>query len=202
MSSTTPSQSIVLATSNKGKVKELQAMLEPVGWTVRPQNEWHYEDAEETGATFVENAIIKARHACSHTGLPALADDSGLAVDALQGAPGIYSARYAGENSSDADNIELLLERLQGVPESERQARFICALVFMQHAEDPTPVICMGEWHGRILNQPAGNGGFGYDPVFYVEAEGCTAAELDADKKSALSHRGKALNQLRQALGL
>jgi XTP/dITP diphosphohydrolase len=202
MSSTASPQSIVLATSNKGKVKELQAMLEPVGWTVRPQNEWSYEDAEETGATFVENAIIKARHACAHTGLPALADDSGLAVDALQGAPGIYSARFAGEDANDSDNIELLLERLQGVPDDQRQARFICALVFMRHADDPTPVICMGEWHGRILSSPAGNGGFGYDPVFYVESEGCSAAELDAERKRVLSHRGKALSRLRQALGL
>lgn len=202
MSSTASSRSIVLATSNKGKVKELQTMLSPLGWKVHPQNEWDYEDAEETATTFVENALIKARHACTHTGLPALADDSGLAVDALQGAPGIYSARFAGENASDADNVALLLDRLQGVDEAERGARFICALVFMQHAKDPTPVICMGEWHGRILTQPAGSGGFGYDPVFYVESEGCSAAELDAERKSALSHRGKALQQLRQAFNL
>lgn len=202
MSSTASSQSIVLATSNKGKVKELQAMLEPVGWTVHPQNEWDYEDAEETGATFVENAIIKARHACAQTGLPALADDSGLAVEALHGAPGIYSARFAGDDASDVENVELLLERLQGVPESQRQARFICALAFMQHADDPTPVICMGEWHGHILTSPAGSGGFGYDPVFYVESEGCSAAELDPERKRELSHRGQALNQLRQAMGL
>lgn len=196
----TTTQSIVLATSNQGKIKELQSLLSPIGFTVRPQSDWQFTDAEETGLSFVENALIKARHACQQTGLPALADDSGLAVDALQGAPGIYSARYAGKNASDQDNINLLLENLAQVPEKQRSARFICCLVFMQHAEDPTPIICQGEWEGRILSSPTGDGGFGYDPVFYVPERGVSAAQLSASEKQLLSHRGKALAQLRRLL--
>lgn len=193
-------QSIVLATSNPGKVKELDALLAPMGWTVRPQSEWQFADAEETGLSFVENAIIKARHACQHTGLPALADDSGLAVDALGGAPGIYSARFAGPDASDRDNIDKLLQQLDGTALHARAARFICALVFMRHAQDPTPIICQGEWEGRILDAPAGAGGFGYDPVFYAPERECSAAELDPQDKRTLSHRGKALAQLRRLL--
>lgn len=193
-------RSIVLASSNKGKIKELNALLAPMGWQVRPQSEWHIEDAEETGLSFVENAMIKARHACEQTGLPALADDSGIAVDALNGAPGIYSARFAGEGCSDEDNINTLLAQLKDVPEEQRTARFICVLVFMQHANDPTPIICQGEWEGRILLRPAGQGGFGYDPVFYVPERACSAAELSAEDKRMLSHRGKALAQLRRLL--
>lgn len=193
-------QSIVLATSNPGKVKELDALLAPMGWTVRPQSEWQFADAEETGLSFVENAIIKARHACQHTGLPALADDSGLAVDALGGAPGIYSARFAGPDASDRDNIDKLLQQLDGTALHARTARFICALVFMRHAQDPTPIICQGEWEGRILDAPAGAGGFGYDPVFYAPERECSAAELDPQDKRTFSHRGKALAQLRRLL--
>ncbi|RUO28988.1 non-canonical purine NTP pyrophosphatase, RdgB/HAM1 family [Aliidiomarina sedimenti] len=196
----TATKSIVLATSNKGKVKELDALLAPMGWQVRPQSEWNFSDVEETGLTFVENAILKARHACEQTGLPALADDSGLAVDALGGAPGIYSARFAGVGASDTDNVSKLLEQLDGVALHARTARFICALVFMQHANDPTPIICQGEWEGRILDTPAGDGGFGYDPVFFVAEKGCSAAELSPEDKRMLSHRGKALAQLRRLL--
>lgn len=193
-------RSIVLASGNKGKIKELDALLAPMGWQVRPQSDWQLNDAEETGLSFVENAIIKARHACAHTGLPSLADDSGIAVDALQGAPGIYSARYAGANANDSDNIAKLLAALKDTPEAERTARFICVLVFMQHAEDPTPIICQGEWEGRILPAAAGQGGFGYDPIFYVPERDCSAAELAAEDKRLLSHRGKALAQLRRLL--
>ncbi|MBA3987820.1 RdgB/HAM1 family non-canonical purine NTP pyrophosphatase [Aliidiomarina maris] len=193
-------KSIVLASGNKGKIKELDALLAPMGWHVRAQSEWDFVEAEETGLSFVENAIIKARHACAQTGLPALADDSGLAVDALQGAPGIYSARYAGAQASDSDNIAKLLEAMAEVPEHARSARFICALVFMQHANDPTPIICQGQWEGQILTAPQGNGGFGYDPVFFSPEKQCSAAELSAEDKQMLSHRGKALAQLRRLL--
>lgn len=193
-------QSIVLASGNKGKIKELDALLAPMGWQVRPQSDWQFEEAEETGLSFVENAIIKARHACEHTGLPALADDSGIAVDALNGAPGIYSARFAGQGCSDDDNIDALLEQLKDVPHDKRTARFICVLVFMQHAKDPTPIICQGEWEGKIMQQRAGVGGFGYDPVFYVPEQDCSAAQLSAEDKRLLSHRGKALAQLRRLL--
>lgn len=202
---TTP-QSIVLASSNQGKIKELNHLLSPLGYQVRAQGEWQIEDAEETGLTFVENALIKARHAAQATGLPALADDSGLAVDALQGAPGIYSARYAnsaksaGCGASDADNIEKLLGALQGVEDTQRTARFICVLVYLTHPEDPTPLICQGQWEGRILHAPTGNGGFGYDPVFYVPERGCSSAELSKEEKSLFSHRAKALAQLRRLL--
>lgn len=193
-------KSIVLASGNKGKIKELDALLAPMGWHVRAQSEWDFVEAEETGLSFVENAIIKARHACAQTGLPALADDSGLAVDALQGAPGIYSARYAGAQANDSDNIAKLLEAMAEVPEHARSARFICALVFMQHANDPTPIICQGQWEGEILTAPQGNGGFGYDPVFFSPEKQCSAAELSAEDKQMLSHRGKALAQLRRLL--
>lgn len=193
-------RSVVLASGNQGKIRELQALLAPMGWKVRPQSDWNVEDADETGLSFIENAILKARHACQLTGLPSLADDSGLAVDALDGAPGIYSARFAGENANDQTNIETLLHALQDTPEAERSARFICVLAFMQHANDPTPIICQGEWEGRILTAPAGEGGFGYDPVFYVPERECSAAQLSAEDKQLLSHRGKALAQLRRLL--
>lgn len=193
-------KTIVLASGNQGKIKELDALLAPMGWQVRAQSEWQVEDADETGLSFVENAIIKARHACEKTGLPSLADDSGIAVDALAGAPGIYSARYAGPGASDSDNITKLLHDLQNVPQAQRSARFICALVFMQHAQDPTPIICQGEWEGSILEAPRGQGGFGYDPVFYVPERDCSAAQLSAEDKHMLSHRGKALAQLRRLL--
>lgn len=187
---------IVLATGNQGKVAELSAMLAPYACEVLPQSVFQLTDADETGLSFVENAIIKARHAALATGLPAIADDSGLAVDALQGAPGIYSARYAGEGSNDQLNIEKLLVELSSTPAEQRRAQFHCVLVFMRHAEDPTPLISHGSWAGQILKQPAGEGGFGYDPVFYLPEQDCTAAQLSKAEKQQLSHRGQALRQL------
>lgn len=187
---------IVLASGNKGKVAELSAMLAPLHYQVIPQTELGVVDADETGLTFIENAIIKARHAALVTGLPAIADDSGLAVDALGGAPGIYSARYAGEAASDSANIDKLLLALKDVPDNQRSAQFHCVLVYLRHAEDPTPLVCHGVWHGTITRAAAGSAGFGYDPVFYIADEGCTSAELSRQRKQQLSHRGKALAQL------
>ena len=189
-------QKIVLATGNPGKVAELSQMLAPFDMQIVPQTQLGVSDADETGLTFVENALLKARHAALITGLPAIADDSGLAVDALGGAPGIYSARYAGEKASDQANIDKLLAAMAQVPKAKRTAQFHCVLVYLRHAEDPTPIICHGVWPGIITQQPAGQNGFGYDPVFYVESEGCTSAELTAQRKQQLSHRGKALQQL------
>ena len=191
---------IVLASSNPGKVREINQLLSGLALHVRPQGEFGVSDAEETGLTFVENAILKARNAASHTGLPAIADDSGLEVDALNGAPGIYSARYAGSGASDQANLEKLLEALQDVPEAERTARFQCLLVYLRHAADPTPLICQGTWEGRILFAPRGEQGFGYDPVFYVPTHDCSSAELAPEVKNALSHRGQALRKLAAAL--
>lgn len=191
---------LVLATGNKGKVAELSELLAPLGWQVTPQTELNVSDADETGLTFIENAIIKARHACESTGLPALADDSGLAVKALGGAPGIYSARYAGENATDNDNVEKLLAAMQGVPAGQRQAEFHCVLVFMQSASDPTPIVCHGRWQGMLTEKPAGAGGFGYDPIFWVPERNCTSAELSKGEKQVLSHRAKALALLVQQL--
>ena len=165
-----------------------------------PQTEFDVPEIEETGLTFVENAILKARNAAQHTGLPAIADDSGLEVDALNGAPGIYSARYAGEGASDEQNLTKLINTLAGVPEAERTARFQCLMVYMEHELDPTPIICQGSWEGRITEAPQGESGFGYDPVFFVPTHGCTAAELSAEEKNRLSHRGQALQQLLHAL--
>lgn len=191
---------LVLATGNKGKVAELQSVLAPLGVEVRPQSHFQVTDADETGLTFVENAIIKARHACAATGLPALADDSGLAVDALQGAPGIYSARYAGLEASDQDNILKLLNTLSHVSTEQRSAAFHCVLVYMAHAEDPTPLIAHGVWNGQIATTASGASGFGYDPIFYVPERNCTAAELSAADKFDLSHRGQALRVLLEQL--
>ncbi|MEH8017911.1 RdgB/HAM1 family non-canonical purine NTP pyrophosphatase [Rheinheimera muenzenbergensis] len=191
---------IVLASGNKGKVTELSQMLAPFKLQVIPQTELGVSDADETGLTFIENAIIKARHAALATGLPAIADDSGLAVDALDGAPGIYSARYAGEAASDSANIDKLLLALKDVPPGQRAAQFHCVLVYLRHAEDPTPLVCHGVWHGSITQQRAGCGGFGFDPVFYVATEDCTSAELSRERKQQLSHRGKALAQLLKLL--
>lgn len=187
---------IVLATGNAGKVREINALLEHSQVEVVPQTELAVPDIAETGLSFVENAILKARNAAHHTGLPAIADDSGLEVDALAGAPGIYSARYAGEQASDEDNWRKLLDALEGVPDAERTARFQCLMVYLRHAADPVPLIVQGTWEGRILHQPRGSGGFGYDPVFLVPALGKTSAELDAGEKNRLSHRGQALRQL------
>jgi len=191
---------IVLASSNKGKVREFNQLLATLDITVRPQGEFNVADAEETGLTFVENAILKARNAAQHTGLPAIADDSGLEVDALNGAPGIYSARYAGTGASDQANLEKLLADLHDVPDAKRTARFQCLLVYMRHANDPTPLICQGSWEGRILAAPRGENGFGYDPVFFVPTHDCSSAELPADVKNSLSHRGQALRLLADAL--
>ena len=193
-------QRTVFASNNAGKVAEVDQLLRPTGYTVIPQSDYLVPEAEETGLTFVENALIKARNACAHTSLPAIADDSGLEVDALQGEPGIYSSRYAGEHGNDAANNSLLLAELSGVPEHDRTARFRCVMVYLRHAEDPAPIICQGAWEGRILTAERGDGGFGYDPVFWVPGEQSSAAELPAETKNRLSHRGQALTALLAAL--
>ena len=185
---------LVLASGNAGKLKELSSLLAPLGIEVLPQSAFHVSEAEEPHPSFVENAIAKARHAARATGLPALADDSGLCVDVLGGAPGVLSARFAGEPKSDARNNALLLERLAG--DTRRSARFYCALVLVRHADDPQPLIAEGEWHGEILQEQRGAAGFGYDPLFYIPALGQTAAELDAELKNRLSHRGQAMEKL------
>ncbi|MDO9167730.1 MAG: RdgB/HAM1 family non-canonical purine NTP pyrophosphatase [Methylobacter sp.] len=185
---------IVLASSNPGKIREIQAIL--AEHPIVPQSAFNVVDAEETGATFVENAILKARNAALHCQLPAIADDSGLVVDALNGAPGVISARYAGVHASDRDNLNKLLRELESVPAELRTARFICVMVFMEHANDPCPVIAQGVWEGRILDHAVGENGFGYDPVFWVPSHHCTSAELPAAVKNALSHRGQALKTL------
>jgi XTP/dITP diphosphohydrolase len=191
---------IVLASNNPGKVREINQMLETTGLTVVPQSDFNVPEIEETGLTFVENAILKARNAARHTGLPAIADDSGIEVDALRGAPGIYSARYAGPGAGDRANLEKLLTDMQDVPEAGRTARFQCLMVYLRHADDPTPMIFQGTWEGRILFEPRGENGFGYDPVFFVPSENCSSAELPPEVKNRLSHRGQALTQLVQAL--
>lgn len=191
---------VVLASSNAGKIKEFAELLRPVQIELVTQSELGVQDIEETGLSFVENAILKARHAAKITGLPALADDSGLAVDILQGAPGIYSARYAGVNATSSNNIAKLLTALQDVPEQKRSASFHCLLVFMTHDLDPTPIICDGKWSGMILREERGSHGFGYDPVFYIPSEKMTAAELPPAVKNKISHRGKAMQCLLKML--
>jgi len=186
---------IVLASGNKGKLREFSELFAPMDIEVVPQSAFDVPEAEETGLTFVENAIIKARNACEHTGLPAIADDSGIEVDYLLGAPGIYSARYAGSDASDEDNLNALLSALNGVPEKERVARYQCLLVMMRHSKDPTPLICQADWEGHILSSARGDGGFGYDPIFWVAEENCSAAQLTSEQKHAISHRGKAIRQ-------
>lgn len=189
-------QRIVIASANPGKLREINQLLEGTDLSVLPQTDFSVPEVEETGLSFIENAILKARNATLHSGLPAIADDSGIEVDALQGAPGIYSARFAGLGASDSDNLEQLLDQLVNVPDDKRTARFQCLMVYMRHDADPTPIICHGIWEGRIIHEPRGDNGFGYDPVFYVQAESCTAAELSAEVKNRLSHRGQALRQL------
>lgn len=189
---------IVLASSNQGKIREIQAILE--GVEILPQSQFGVQEAEETGSTFVENAIIKARNAARYSNLPAIADDSGLVVDALQGAPGVISARYAGIGASDESNWQKLLQALTGVPENQRTARFICVMVYLRHAEDPLPVICQGVWEGSILTQALGENGFGYDPVFWLKDPACSSAQLDPEQKNLLSHRAKALRDLQTQL--
>jgi XTP/dITP diphosphohydrolase len=191
---------IVLASNNAGKVREFNQLLAGSEFEVVPQSEFNVEEVEETGLSFVENALLKARNAALHTGLPAIADDSGIEVDALHGAPGIYSARFAGAGASDQQNLEKLLHALQGVPDARRGARFQCLMVYLRHAADPTPRIFQGTWEGRILHAPQGSNGFGYDPVFYVPEEHCSSAELPPHTKNRLSHRGQALQQLIAAL--
>jgi XTP/dITP diphosphohydrolase len=191
---------VVLATGNKGKVKELGQMLAPFTIEVLPQSKFNVSSVAETGTTFVENAIIKARHAAKETGLPAIADDSGLEVDFLKGAPGIYSSRFAGEDATDLDNLQKLLVEMKGVPSEKRTARFQCVLVYMSHFEDPTPVICQGTWEGVITEGPQGSEGFGYDPVFFVPSENCCSAQLDSAQKNKLSHRGQALRLFAETL--
>ena len=201
---------LVLASSNQGKLAELHDLLGDADIDLHAQSEFGVEDAEETGLTFVENAILKARHASRATGLPALGDDSGLCVDALNGAPGLYSARYSGVHGDNAANIAKLLDVLRDVPEMQRSARFVCVLAMLRHADDPQPLIAEGVWEGRILFAPRGDGGFGYDPVFFDPyvfgpdvfgpRRGMGAAELEASLKNRISHRGRALAQLRETL--
>lgn len=191
---------IVLASGNAGKVREFNALLADIGMNFVRQSDLGVTDAEETGLSFVENALLKARHAAQQTGLPAMADDSGLVVDALNGAPGLYSARYAGIPSNDAANNAKLLQALQDVPESARTARFFCCIVYLRHALDPIPVIAQATWEGRILTAAQGTNGFGYDPLFFVPTHGCSSAELDPDEKNRISHRGQALRKLHALL--
>ncbi len=191
---------IVLASSNPGKVREIAELLVGLNLTVVPQGKFDVPEIEETGLSFIENAILKARNAARHTGLAAIGDDSGLEVDALNGAPGIHSARYAGETSTDEANVDKLLRELIDVPEEQRSARFQCVAVYLRHADDPTPLIGQGTWEGRILFEPKGESGFGYDPVFFVPTHHCSAAELPPDVKNRLSHRGQALRNLLAAL--
>ncbi|WP_422472896.1 XTP/dITP diphosphatase [Endozoicomonas sp. ALB032] len=187
---------VVLASGNQGKLRELQQMLSGLDFKVLAQSEFGIDSVEETGLTFIENALIKARNAAKISGLAAIADDSGIEVDALNGQPGIYSARFAGDDATDKANNQKLLQSLDGLPKERRTARFHSVLVYMRHAEDPTPVICHGSWEGYILESPAGNQGFGYDPLFYVPDYNCAAAELSREQKNSISHRAKAMAQL------
>ncbi|WP_285164713.1 RdgB/HAM1 family non-canonical purine NTP pyrophosphatase [Shewanella goraebulensis] len=191
-------QQIVLASGNKGKLKEFDQMLSQFNIQVLPQNQFNVPEVAETGTTFIENAIIKARHTAEITGKAAIADDSGLEVDALQGAPGIYSARYGGEDASEKDRYLKLLNALEG--QTNRSARFQCVLVYMRHAKDPTPIVCQAAWEGKIGTTPQGEQGHGYDPVFIPQGFNCSAAELSSEQKNQLSHRGLALNLLADAL--
>jgi XTP/dITP diphosphohydrolase len=187
---------LVLATGNAGKLKELRELLAPPVFEVLPQSQFTSASVAETGLSFVENAILKARHAAEASALPAIADDSGLEVDVLDGAPGIYSARYAGEGASDEANLRKLLATLKEIPVAQRTARYQCALVFVRSPRDPSPLICQASWEGRIIDTPRGSGGFGYDPIFEMLDRGVTVAELPAAEKNLLSHRGKALRGL------
>lgn len=187
---------VVLASANPGKLREFADLLMPLALQVVPQSEYDIEPAAETGLTFIENALIKARHAARISGRPALADDSGIAVDALDGAPGIYSARYAGAGASDDANLRKLIDAIREFPDGQRTARYHCVIVYMRRADDPTPLVAEGEWEGRLITEPRGSNGFGYDPIFYLDDYGCTAAELDPVTKNQLSHRGQAMQRL------
>ena len=194
------SQRIVLASGNQGKLKEFSQILAPLDLEIVSQGALGVEDAEETGLSFVENAIIKARNACAAAGLPAIADDSGLEVDALSGAPGIYSARFAGPGATDQQNTDKLLQELGDIETKQRSARFRCVLVCMRHQNDPNPLIAVGSWEGKILDAPEGENGFGYDPIFWSPEYDCAAAQLTPEQKKAVSHRGKAVTQLTEQL--
>lgn len=193
---------VVLATNNQGKLRELRALLAPLHMEVLPKSQFTGDEVAETGESFVANALIKARHAAAASGLPAIADDSGIEVDALGGAPGIYSARYAGETASDQANLDKLLEAMREVPDDRRQARYRCALVFVRDKDDVEPLICEASWEGEIVRAPQGDGGFGYDPVFWLPEYACTAAQISADLKNRISHRGQALQMLLARLPL
>lgn len=194
-------ETVVLASSNAGKLREINQMLAGLGIEALPQSQFNVPDIDETGLSFVDNATLKARHAARHTGLPAIADDSGIEVDCLNGAPGIYSARYAGLRASDEQNLRKLLDELEAVPTEKRGARFRCAMVYVRNEQDPAPIIAQAAWEGRILTSPRGSNGFGYDPVFFVPTHHCSSAELPPDVKNKLSHRGQALRALVDALG-
>lgn len=191
---------VVLATGNAGKIVEMTELLQPYGWQVAPQGQFFDSEVEEVGLTFIENAILKARYASEQTGLPAIADDSGIEVSALKGQPGIYSARYSediyGDQATDQTNLQKLLDELKAVPQAQRQASYYCAMVYVEHASDPIPIIGLGRWYGEILTMPRGTEGFGYDPVFWVEELNKSAAELPKAQKNRMSHRGQALNSL------
>jgi len=191
---------IVLASNNAGKAREISEILAAYGISVVPQSDFGVPEIPETGLTFVENALLKARNACHHTGLPALADDSGIEIDALNGAPGIYSARYAGIGATDKANLQKALTKLKDIPEEKRSARFQCLMVLLQHENDPTPLIFQGTWEGSILTEPHGENGFGDDPIFYVPEHQCSSAQLSPAVKNGLSHRGKALNALAEQI--
>ncbi len=187
---------IVFASSNAGKVREIGQLLEGLSIDVLPQSDFNVPEIEETGRTFVENAILKARNAAHHTGLAVIADDSGIVVDVLQGRPGIVSARFAGVGASDEDNLKKLIEMIKPFPEEQRTARFICSMVYLRHEYDPVPIIAQGVWEGQLITDPKGSNGFGYDPMFYVSSQQCTSAELTPEIKNKLSHRGQALRYL------
>jgi len=193
-------EKIVLASNNPGKIREIQVILQ--GHPIVPQSQFQLIEAEETGTTFVENAIIKARHAALHCHLPAIADDSGLVVDALKGQPGVVSARYAGANASDQDNLIKVLAQMKDIAPEQRTARFVCVMVFIQHAEDPLPVIAQGVWEGSISSQPSGHHGFGYDPIFWLSEYQKSSAELSPEAKNTISHRAQALKKLVQKIKL
>jgi XTP/dITP diphosphohydrolase len=196
----TEKQTIVLASNNPGKAKEINALLKDSTFNVISQSEFNVEEVEETGITFIENALIKARNAATYTDHPVIADDSGIEVPALKGRPGIYSARYAGVGASDEDNLNKLIEDIKPLSEADRMARFVCVMVYLEHAEDPTPIIAQGFWNGVVITEPRGESGFGYDPMFYVPTHYCVSAELSPEIKNKLSHRGLALQQLLQQL--
>ncbi len=187
---------VVLASNNPGKLREIGEMLAGLHLNIIPQSQHNVPDVEETGKTFIENAIIKAKNAATHTGLPTIADDSGIEVDALNGVPGIYSARYAGEGASDEANLLKLIEAVKQLPEDKRTVRFVCCMVYLRNADDPAPVIAEGIWEGIAVTEPKGTNGFGYDPMFFVPSHNCTSAELSPDVKNQLSHRGQALRSL------